>query len=199
MNIKLLILSIWFPKFLQIKELEKTSKLTNEGLDRLLKKYSITCTTKLHYHGSLDERRAQMAEEHNKKIKSLVDAIGYEQALKMGRAQMFEVGYEMGNEARERLGVGEKIKDTLVAARILYKVLGINFTMEKHGKNLIFKAHSCALAHRYSPVTCKIMSAADKGVLKGLNSKLDMEFINRITEGAEECTACINIESGEKK
>ena len=41
----------------------------------------------------------------------------------------------------------------------------------------------------------KLMSAADEGVLKGLNEKMDLKFIKRITEGAEECTACVNIKN----
>ena len=33
-----------------------------------------------------------------------------------------------------------------------------------------------------------------------LNSNMNMEFVERITEGAEKCTACINIKhAGEKK
>ncbi len=62
-------------------------------------------------------------------------------------------------------------------------------------KNIILRIKSCELANQYSPETCKIMSAADEGVLNGLNKKLSMKFIKRITEGAEECTACIKIKS----
>ena len=47
----------------------------------------------------------------------------------------------------------------------------------------------------YTPETCRIMSAADEGVLKGLNEKMDLKFMKRITEGAEECTACVNIKN----
>lgn len=199
MNIKLRILSVWFPKFLQIRELEKTSNNTNDCLDKLLRKHSISPPDKVQGNGSLDGLRSNMALGHNKRVKALVDVLGREKAIKLGKEQMFRVGCLMGREARERLGVGEKIEDTIAAARILYKILGIDFTVENHGNDLILTVHSCKLANCYSTETCMIMSAADKGVLKGLNDKLDLEFKKRITEGAEECTACIIFEDGEKK
>ena len=126
-----------------------------------------------------------MAAGHNLRVKALVKSLGLEKAIEVGRAQMFRAGYIMGCEARQRLGVDENIEDTIAAARILYKVLGIKFQVEKQGKNIILRVNSCSLALQYTPETCKIMSAADKGVLNGLNSNMDMEFVDRITEGAE--------------
>lgn len=199
MNIKLSILSIWLPKFLQKKELEKTSRLTNDCLDSLLKNHNIKIPEKTPPKKSLVENRLIMANEHNKKVMALIKAIGYENALQIGRSGMFKVGCIMGREARERLRIGDKIEDTIAAARILYKILGIDFTIEKKDHDMIFKVHSCALSNRYTPETCQIMSAADKGVLKGLNENLDLDFKNMITEGAEECTACIKIKSGVEK
>lgn len=201
MNIKLRILSIWFPKFILIRELDKTSRLTNRCLDRLLIRYSIIPPPLgKNIKGSIEERRFLMAAGHNLRVKALVKSLGLEKAIEVGRAQMFRAGYIMGCEARQRLGVGENIEDTIAAARILYKVLGIKFQVEKQGKNMILRVNSCSLALQYTPETCKIMSAADKGVLNGLNSNMDMEFVDRITEGAKECTACINLKSsGEKK
>lgn len=149
--------------------------------------------------GNLEESRALMAAGHNLRVKALVTSLGLEKAIDVGRAQMFKAGYKIGCEARQRLGVGENIEDTIAAARILYKVLGIKFQVE-NGQNMILRVNSCSLAIQYNPETCKIMSATDKGVLNGLNSNMDMEFMDRITEGAKVCTACINLKnSGEKK
>jgi hypothetical protein len=201
MNIKLLILSIWVPKFFLIKELEKTSQLTNKCLDRLLMKHSISPPAlEKEVKGSLKERRVLMAYGHNIRVKALVKSLGLKKAIEVGRSQMFMAGYQMGCEARKRLGVDENIEDTIAAARILYKVLGIKFQIEPHGNDIILRVNQCSLASQYTPETCKIMSAADKGVLNGLNSNMNMEFMERITEGAEKCTACINIKhAGEKK
>jgi hypothetical protein len=200
MNMKLRLLSNWLPKFILIKELQKTSDITNDYLDKLLKKYCITPPVmEKQNNGDLENRRTLMATEHNLKVKALVELLGREKAVEVGRAQMFKAGYKMGCEARERLGVGENIEDAIAAANILYKVLGIKFHVENRGKDLILRVNSCALAVQYTPETCEIMSTVDKGVLKGLNSNMDLEFIDRITEGAEECKACINIKNRRKK
>ena len=195
MSIKLRILSIWLPESILIRELERTSDLIDEHLDRLFSRYSISQpTVEKPVKGNLKERRTVMATGQNLRVNTLVDAMGLEKALELGRDEMFKAGYKMGCEAQKRLGVGRNIKDAIVAARILYKVLGINFTVEESGENIVIRVKSCELAAQYSPETCKIMSAADEGVLKGLNKYMDMKFIKRITEGAEECTACINSE-----
>jgi len=194
MSIKLRIMSIWIPEFILIRELERTSYILTEQLDTLLERYSIYPPKKgKPLRGNLDERRAMMAVGQNLRIEALIKALGIEKACEFGRIEMFNAGYKLGCEAQKRLGVGKNIQDTLIAAKILYKVLGINFTIETRDKDIILRVESCALASHYSPETCKIMSAADEGVLKGLNNNMGMKFIKRMTEGSEECAACINI------
>ena len=196
MSIKLRFLSIWIPDFILINELERLSDLTNTHLDMLLNRYSISSPfIKKTSKGKLEERRAIMAANHNLYVNALVEALGFDEALKIGRKEMFKAGYELGCEAKKRLGVGSDIKDALIAARILYKVLGIKFTIVENEKNILLSVNHCALAKQYTPETCKIMSAADEGVLKGLNEKMDMKFFKRITEGSKNCKACINIEN----
>jgi hypothetical protein len=196
MSIKLRFLSIWIPNFILIKELERLSDLTNTHLDMLLNRYSVSSQfIKKPLKGKLDERRAIMASSHNLYVNALVEALGFDKALKVGRKEMFKAGYELGCEAKKRLGVGSDIKDTLIAARILYKVLGIKFTIVENEKTVLLLVKYCELANHYTPETCKIMSAADEGVLKGLNEKMNMKFFKRITEGSKNCNACINIES----
>ena len=195
MSIKLHLLSIWIPEFLLIRELDQTFEITNNYLKMLLKRYSIPIPTMENpFEGNLEERRLMMAKYHNILLKCLIEKLGFENALKIGKAELYKAGYEMGCDTRKRLGV-KTIKDAILAAHILYKVLGINFTTEDNGEHIILRIKSCELANQYSPETCKIMSATDEGVLNGLNEKLGMKFIKRITEGAEECTACIKVKS----
>ena len=199
MNIKLRILSIWTPKFILIRELDRTSYIMDDHLDKLLDKYSISSlSTITPLNGKLEERRSVMAGGHAKRVHKLVKTLGFDKACEVGRAEMFKAGYEMGCEATKRLGVGKNIKDSIVAAKILYKVLGINFTVEKHDKNIFLRIKSCALANQYSLETCKIMSAVDEGVLTGLNNNMSMKFLKMITEGAKECTACITVKIDKK-
>lgn len=196
MSIKLRFLSIWIPDFILIKELDRLSDLTNNHFDMLLNRYSVSLQfIEKPSKGKLEERRAVMAASHNLYVNALVEALGFEKALKIGRKEMFKAGYELGCEAKNRLGIGSNMKDTLVAARILYKVLGIKFTLEENEQTILLWVKSCALANHYTSETCEIMSAADEGVLKGLNQKMGMKFIERITDGSENCKACINIDN----
>ncbi len=195
MSIRLRLISVWIPEFILIKELERSSNLIDQSLTKLLNKYNISEPfIKTDTGGSLGDCIAIMAESQNIKVNALVEFLGLEKSLEVGRAEMFEVGYIMGVRAKNLLGVGENINDAIAAAKILYKIFGIEFTVDKDRNNILLKVKSCSLAAKYSPETCKIMSAIDEGVLKGLNEKTSMKFIKRITEGADECEACINIE-----
>ena len=146
--------------------------------------------------GNLEQRRALMAEGHNARVNALIGVLGYEKAMEVGRTALFKAGYTLGLEARGRLGVSENIQDTIKAARILYKVLGIEFKVEKLEKDMVLRVKRCSLATSYSPETCRMMSAADEGVVHGLNENINMLFKKRITEGAKECTACIKSKIG---
>ena len=58
----------------------------------------------------------------------------------------------------------------------------------------MFVSH-CALAEYYTPDTCQVLSAADEGVVQGLNPHVKIKFTKRITEGCFECLAPLNIDS----
>jgi hypothetical protein len=197
MNIKLRLLSKWTPKFILKRELNRTSQLTNEYLDLLLEQHNISLPSEKKFKGSIEETRTKMASAHNERVESLIKAIGKQKAIEVGKAQMFTAGFKLGVEARKQLKV-ETIEDTFAAAKILYDVLGIKFNRENESKNIILWIKSCALAEHYNPETCVIMSSADRGVLKGLNPNMDMEFVERITTGAKNCKACIKY-SGRKE
>lgn len=195
MSIRLKIASLWLPDFILKKELNNVSKKTIEGLNTLLKQYApgkiITKSNEV-LSGSLEERRSIMAKAHNKQVKILIQELGHEKAVKIGRNVMFEVGYKLGQEASRKLGARNSFEDLELAARILYKVLGIEFKIKNKDKNMIMVINRCALSKYYSPESCMILSAADEGVVRGLNENMGMQFKERITEGAHECIACIS-------
>jgi hypothetical protein len=105
---------------------------------------------------------------------------------------MYDVGYHLGQDARRRLGVGDDFKDLQIAAKILYKVLGIEFKIENKEGNIIMIVNRCALSKYYTREACVVLSAADEGVVHGLNENMNMEFKERITDGASECMAFIS-------
>ncbi|MDD3984308.1 MAG: hypothetical protein PHY59_00040 [Methanobacterium sp.] len=195
MNIKLKFLSYWTPDSILINELERLSNLTNTHFNILMDKYSISpYSIENPSKGKLEERRAIMAANHNLHVNILIETLGFKKALKIGRTEMFKAGYILGCETKKRLNIDNNINETIATAHILYKVLGVKFTIKKEEKQLMLKVKSCALANHYTSQTCEIMSAADEGVLKGLNNKMDMKFLKRITDGSKNCEACINIE-----
>ena len=193
MSIRLKIASLWIPDFILKRELDNVARKTTEGLNAALKQYAHKIVEKGEVlNGNLEERRSIMAKAHNKRVKILIQELGYKKAVKIGRTVMFEVGCKLGREARRKLGVGNDFKDLELAAGILYKILGIEFKIENNDGNMIMIINRCDLSKYYSPEACIILSAADEGVVHGLNENMGMQFKERITGGASECKACIN-------
>jgi hypothetical protein len=196
MSIQLKIASLWIPDFILKKELDKAALLTIDALDNLLKRYAPLkmkeiSTADYDPRGSLEDRRKSMAIAHNKRVKLLIEDLGYETAIEVTRKSMFHIGYHLGHKTRHKLGVGNDFKDLELAAKILYKILGIDFKIENINGNLFMKVNRCSLSKYYSPESCMVLSAADEGVVHGLNDNLEMKFKERITDGSSECIACI--------
>lgn len=197
MSIKLKIASLWLPNFILKKELDNVATNTIKGLNDVLNKYAPWKMEEILNEdeiltGTIEERRSIMARAHNNRVKALIEEIGYEEAVKIARKSMFEVGYQLGQDARRRLGVGDDFEDLQIAAKILYKVLGIEFKIENREGNIIMIVNRCALSKYYTREACVVLSAADEGVVHGLNENLSMKFKEKITDGSSECIACIN-------
>ncbi len=224
MGLKLRIISLWTPEWFQKRGLDELAHQTTRGLEKLLddqanedlksnkpSKFSKPSKSnepsksnkKRHdmvLKGNLDERRKIMATTHNKLVERMVSTMGREEAIKKGRKAMFNEGLSLGAKFKRILGVGGSIDDLFTAARILYDVLGIKFSIKEveeegeNGKITMFVSH-CALAEYYTPDTCHVLSAADEGVVQGLNPHVKIKFTKRITEGCFECLAPIKIET----
>jgi hypothetical protein len=141
---------------------------------------------------TLAERRAAMTIAQNERVRALVEALGRDEAIRAGREALFPAGVRLGTGAREQLGVGDTDGDLERAARLLYKALGIDFTLEHRADGtMTMHVHRCALAGHYMPEACEILSAADEGVVAGLSPKHSMRFEERMTTGNAECRARI--------
>lgn len=199
MSLKLRIASCWTPQTLLIPELDRVAEVTIECLDLLLEeyaplKYKEITEKELEMKGNLEQRREIMATTHNVRVEALIDSLGYDTALRVGRKALFKAGLKLGREAKERLGVGGSLQDLIRAARILYRVLGIEFEIEESGDQITMVVNKCSLSNYYTAKTCNILSAADEGVVQGLNEDIHMNFTLRITEGHPKCVACISHE-----
>jgi hypothetical protein len=181
-------------------ELERVATTTTDALHSILE---IEAPNKLQevsrkiktLSGSIEKCRAVMAANHHLLLNALSDEIGHDRAVKVGRNALFKVGIIIGEESGKRLGVGESIKDLLMAARLMYRILGISFTVKEEGGYYYMKFHRCALSDHYSELTCAVMSAIDEGVIRGLNPRASMNFERKITSGFSTCLACVRITS----
>ena len=197
MGLKLKILSFWTPNFVINKMLDKVRIQTTAAFEKLL---AVNSPQILNNEGSeetaisrgIDQKRAVVAKQHVKMVDALVASVGREKAVNLGRTALFEVGKELGKEVREMLGVGDNPNDLILAARVLYRVLGIDFRVEwSGGNNAVLVVNRCALASEYSELTCLVLSATDEGVMQGLNPTTQMRFRQYITDGAPACKADI--------
>jgi hypothetical protein len=138
-----------------------------------------------------------MAANHRILLNALSNGIGRDRAVELGREALFKVGVRLGEESRRRLGIGDGVKDMLAAARVMYSVLGIRFTVDGEDGEHRIEFHRCPLSKQYSELTCTVTSAIDEGVFKGLNPKASMSFKRRMTSGFPTCVAYVTISSGE--
>ncbi len=200
MGLKLLLLSWWTPQSVVRKELTNVSNQTISALETLLAPYGayeIASMTRENPapQTSIEQLRAVMATTHARLVEALEAAIGHEQAVKLSRDALFTVGRNLGEETRSRLCVGNSQKDLVRAAKILYRILGIRFELERiDSTNLKMTIDRCALVRQYSKLTCEVLSATDEGAITGLQSGASMQFKRYMTDGCRTCTADIRFE-----
>lgn len=197
-SLKLWFASFWMPKNRILKELRRVYFETNNALDSLLKKNGFKNRLDLVDFDidkiGIEELRRKMAKEHNIKVSTLVSILGRKKAVFQARKELLKVGIRLGEMARYELRVGNSISDMLRAAKIMYRILGIDFEIKPiTGNEVLMFVNRCSLSKVYNDVTCEVLSAADEGVVRGLNSNFEMSFGERITSGAKKCKAQIKI------
>ena len=139
-----------------------------------------------------------MAQTHVKLVEKLEATLGHEKAVTLGREALFLVGENLGKQTHNRLGIGDNSNDLTKAAKILYRVLGIDFHIEWLDKsNAKVVIDRCALAEHYSKLTCEVLSATDEGVIKGLQPNAQMQFREYMTSGCKKCKADIHFNEKE--
>ena len=181
------------------RELERVAEMTTAVLDDMLDDHAPSALAAIRasdepMRGDLDRRRLVMADGHQRRVAALVDALGEEDAVAEGRRRLFPVGERLGMEARSRLGVGDDMDELVAAVELLYRSLGIDVTSEETDNgSWILLVNRCALSHRYEPTTCMLMSAADEGMVRGLNPKVELTFRGRVSEEHPHCNAVLMI------
>ncbi len=203
MGLRLTILSWWTPRWIIGRELDHVSNVTSAALKSLIAanaKDSNIQKSKTRQTETIEEKRVQMATEHATLVQALATAVGPDKAMGLGREALYEVGKSLGLETRSKLGVKNNPEDLIKAAKILYRVLGIDFNVEwSNETHATLVVDRCALAKQYSELTCKVLSATDEGVIKGLDTNATMEFKQLMTSGCPNCKAQIEITNPRQK
>jgi hypothetical protein len=103
------------------------------------------------------------------------------------KSRLFECGRQMGAELRQMLRVRTR-QDVVDAARILYRLLGIDFRGEEGDG---FSIKQCSFSKFYTDDVCKIVSSLDEGLIAGLSDGAELRFSNMMTEGQDMCSGSI--------
>jgi hypothetical protein len=184
------------PKYIIHRELAYVSDHTIIAIESLLANYGSTkfaASTKQQMPATIEQQRANMAQTHARLIETLEDAFGHEKAVALGRETLFYIGESLGKQTRIRLGLGDNPKEMIQAAKILYRIFGIDFHLEWLDEtNATLIIDRCALAEHYSPLTCEVLSATDEGIIKGLQPNSKMQFKEYMTSGCKKCKADIH-------
>ena len=98
--------------------------------------------------------------------------------------------FQMAQELKKSYHVSSR--DTMTIARIIYKILGIEFKGDSQGRISIKR---CYFSSFYSEDVCRLISALDQGLLEGLSGG-KVGFTQRMTEGATECKALLSFKAG---
>ncbi len=199
MSVRLRLASLWMPRFVKVREIDRIRSLTYAALDELLAEHvpgAVEVEGENQAH-RLEDRRAAMALGHRKRVEALIRGVGREKAILLGRNSLYPIGKALGRDARRRLGVGDTRKELLQAASVMYDILGIEFTVSTGPEGDQLVVSSCALSSYYSSDVCAILSAVDEGAVSGLNPGAKMLFREHLTDGSPRCVASISIkESG---
>jgi hypothetical protein len=99
--------------------------------------------------------------------------------------RLWRSAYGLGITLRRRLRI-RTTEEALAAARIVYRILDIDFRANGRGDIVIER---CSFSAVYSPEICRIVSSLDAGLLAGLTDGGRLTFSRRITEGSTRCLA----------
>jgi hypothetical protein len=104
--------------------------------------------------------------------------------------RLWRNAYRLGMTLRRRLRI-RTTEEALTAARIVYRILDIDFRGNRRGDIVIER---CSFSAVYSPAVCRIVSSLDAGLLAGLTDGGRLTFSTRITEGWTRCLARVTWE-----
>lgn len=165
------------------------------GLDykECLEKYALFTQTlaEQHLRSERNDARSQIVLDA-KPSRIATHFAGCERASEVEAVEqrLYRNAAELGQLSRRLLRLGT-VQDVMAIARVLYRILDIDFQGDARGEVVI---NSCYFSRFYSSQVCRLMSAMDRGLLAGLSNGGELTFTSRITEGQPCCHAHFNWE-----
>jgi len=174
MNIRLSLASIYVPFWIHKKKLRELFALTAQAfqseepsLKGLSRKEAL-------------EKYALFTKENAEKL------LDSEKNTEIVQDQLYKKSFQMGTNLRKELRISSS-EEFMAAARLIYQIIGIDFTGKKTGQITIRK---CYFSQFYSEDVCRLISSLDGGILAGLSGGTGkLEFLDRLTSGADCCRA----------
>jgi hypothetical protein len=117
-----------------------------------------------------------------------------EESLRQGndlevKNRLYEGSYRLAQELKRSFHV-DSVDDVMKMARLIYKVLNIDFKNDKNGEVII---RQCYFSSFYSSQVCQLISSLDEGLMEGLSGGT-FRFSQRITEGKKHCMARLSFD-----
>jgi len=173
MNLRLAALGIFLPSSLRSDKLRELFRLTAEAFGAPMPDIRrLSHRETLHAYAIFTRDQALRAGD------------GDQDSLKR---RLFERAYSLGSGLRKQLNI-VTAKESLSAARLLYRAIGIDFRANGPGELMIAQ---CYFSKFYSGQVCRLISSLDEGLIAGLSGGGQLTFNTRITEGYSCCLANI--------
>jgi hypothetical protein len=170
MNLRLMMLDRYIPLSLKTAKIKELFKLTAAAFEVALPDLSGQ-----KYEELLKEYACFAKAESDKILKNTQKTAEVRRRL---RKRAVETGLRLKDELKIK-----NYDEVLVATRIFYRILGIEFFGNKSGNITISK---CFFSTYFSAENCSLISALDEGVAEGL-SQGELKFTQRITEKNDCC------------
>jgi hypothetical protein len=174
MNLRLILLARFMPECIKTAKIKELFALTAQAFE-----VAVPDLSGLKYEELLKEYACFAKAECDKILKNAQKTAEVRSRL---RKRAVEIGLRLKHELKIKT-----YNDVLVASRIFYRILGIEFSGDTSGNITI---RTCFFSDCFSSENCCLISALDEGVAEGL-SQGELKFSQRITDGKECCKARI--------
>lgn len=172
MNLRLKALDLFFPRSLKRRKFRQLVTLTSNAFEA-----DAPDIAGLSFGDAL---RTYALFTRNEALKSI-------DRRPLVKDRLFEGGRNLGQELRRTLKVRTN-EDVLDAARILYRMIGIDIRGTGSGEIAVSR---CYFSKFYSSEVCKTIASLDEGLLAGLSGGAELKFLQTITEGNSSCRGTI--------